>query len=165
MASQPAASFDSVEFNLFIRGYHAYKDIWELFVGEALLLKWEPTNVKDCSAVAVMKETKIVGHVPYNISSGLSMFLRWDCNKGFAEVIGNCVNQGAGYGMEVPCIYRLYGPTIYIQRFQQIIQSLQERELLWFKRENFCDLDWLYTICIMYAMHACIDCYALPTVH
>ena len=125
MASQPAASFDSVEFNSFIRGYHAHKDIWEPFVGETLLLKREPTNVKDRSAVAVMKETEVVGHVPYNISSALSMFLRRD-----SEVTGNCVNRGAGYGMEVPCIYRLYGPTIYIQRLQQIIQSLQQRELL-----------------------------------
>ena len=130
MASQPAASFDSVEFNSFIRGYHVYKDIWEPFVGETLLLKREPTNVRDRSAVAVMQETEVVGHVPYNISSALSMFLRRDCNKGFAEVTGNCVNRGAGYGMEVPCIYRLYGPTIYIQRLQQIIQLLQERELL-----------------------------------
>lgn len=130
MASQPASSFDSVEFNSFVRGYHAYKEIWVPFVGETLLLKREPTNVKDRSAVAVMKETEVVGHVPYNISSAVSMFLRRDCNKGFAEVTGNSVNRGAGYGMELPCIYRLYGPTIYIQRLQQIIQSLQERELL-----------------------------------
>ena len=76
MASLPPASFDSVEFNLFIRGYHAYKHIWEPYVGETLLLKQEPTNVKDHSAVAVMKETEVVGHVPHNISSPLSMFLR-----------------------------------------------------------------------------------------
>ena len=76
MASQPPTSFDSVEFNSFIRGYHAYKHIWELYVGETLLLKRESTNVKDHSAVAVMKETEVVGHVPYNISSALSMFLR-----------------------------------------------------------------------------------------
>ena len=79
MASQPGTSFDSVEFNSFIRGYHAYKDIWEPFVGENLLLKREPTNIKDRSAVAVIKETEVVGHVPYNISSTLSMFLRRDC--------------------------------------------------------------------------------------
>ena len=130
MASQPPASFNSVEFNSFIRGYHAFKHIWELHVGETLLSKREPTNLKDCSAVAVMKETEVVGHVPYNISSTLSMFLRRDSNKGFAKVTGDCVNRGAGYGMEVPCIYRFYGPTIYIQRLQQIIQSLQERGLL-----------------------------------
>ena len=88
MASQPPASFDSVEFNSFIRGYHAYKHIWEPYVGETLLLKREPTNVKDCSAVAVMKETEVVGHVPYNISSTSSIFLQ----REFAEVTGNCVN-------------------------------------------------------------------------
>jgi len=58
MTSQPAASFDSVEFNS-IRGYHAYKDIWEPFIGETLLLKREPTNAKDRSAVAVMNETEV----------------------------------------------------------------------------------------------------------
>ena len=73
MASQPPAStsLDSVEFNSFIRGYHAYKHIWEPYVGETLLLKREPTNVVDRSAVAVLKETEVVGHVPYNISSAL----------------------------------------------------------------------------------------------
>ena len=55
------------------------------------------------------------------------MFLRQECNKGFAEVTGNRVNRGAGYGLEVPCIY---SPAIYIQRLQQIIPSLQEREIL-----------------------------------
>ena len=73
MASQPPASFDSLEFNSFIRGYHAYKHIWEPYVGETLLLKREPTNL---SAVAVMKESGVIGHIPYNISSALSMFLQ-----------------------------------------------------------------------------------------
>ena len=71
MASQPDASLDSVDFNSFIGGYHAYKGIWEPFVGENLLLKREPTNVEDRSAVAVMKETEVVA---YNISSALSMY-------------------------------------------------------------------------------------------
>ena len=56
------------------------------------------------------------------------MFLRRDCNKGFAEVTGNCVNRGARYGMEVPCICRLYGPTIYIQRLQQNYHTVATRE-------------------------------------
>ena len=82
-------------------------------IGEMLLLRHEPDNIKDKSAVAVMKETDIVGHVPYNISSMLSHFLRRECNKSFVQVTGNCVNRGAGYGMEVPCTpctYILYGP-------------------------------------------------------
>ncbi len=71
-----------------------------------MLLRREPNN-EDRSAMAVMKETDIVGHVPYNISSILSHFLRRECNEGFVQVTGNCINRGAGYGMEVPCTYRL----------------------------------------------------------
>ena len=33
-------------------------------------------------------------------------------NKAFAEVTGGKVNRG-GYGLEVPCVYRLYGPKVY----------------------------------------------------
>ena len=49
-----------------------------------------------------------------------SRFLRRDCNNGFVEVTGNCVNRGAGYGMEVPCIYRLYGLHVYVERLKGI---------------------------------------------
>ena len=73
MASQPVSSVNLTvtEFNSFIRGYHAYKDIWIPVQGELLILKREPNNVKDKSAVAIYKGD-IVGHVPYNISSLLT---------------------------------------------------------------------------------------------
>ena len=45
--------------------------------GEALLLTREPENVRDKYAVAVIR-----------------------------QVTGLRVNQGAGYGIEVPCLYR-----------------------------------------------------------
>ena len=108
----------------------SYTDIWSPVVGEILLLKREPDNLVDASAVAVWKEDKIVGHVPYNIASVISQFLRRDCNKGFVQVTGNKVNRGAGNGLEVPCTYRLYGPRPFIERITQIVQSLQERGLL-----------------------------------
>ena len=50
-----------------------------------------------------------MGHVPYSISSLLSYFLQRDCNKGFSEVTGPAINREAGYEMEVPYKYRLYG--------------------------------------------------------
>lgn len=62
------------------------------------------------------EEDEIVGHVPHYIISLLSSFLKRDCNKGFAEVTGNALNCGAGYGMEVACKYRLYGLHEYITR-------------------------------------------------
>ena len=53
----------------------------------------------DSSAVAVWREDEIFGHVPFNIASVLSQFLRRDCNQGFVEVTGEKINRGAGYGL------------------------------------------------------------------
>ena len=50
-------------------------------------------------------------------------FLKRDCNKGFVEVTGSEVNRGAGYGLEIPCIYRLYGPKPYTDRIKEIANS------------------------------------------
>ena len=30
------------------------------------------------------------------------------------------MNGGAGYGLEIPCTYRLYGPPAYVNRMQEI---------------------------------------------
>ena len=131
MASQPPQTDLSLaEFDSFIRGFHVYKDVWTPVVGEMLLLKWEPTNAVDYCAVGVYKESELVGHVPFNISSVISQFLRRDCNKGFSKVTGPKVNRGAGYGLEIQCTYKLYGPKFYVDRILQIIASLQEQELL-----------------------------------
>ena len=83
MASQVVELVGVAEFDSYIRGYHAYRDIWIPVVGEILLLKREPDNLVDASTIAVRKEDKIVGHVRYNIASVISQFLRRDCNKGF----------------------------------------------------------------------------------
>ena len=99
-------------------------------MGEMLLLKREPTNAVDYCAVGVYTESELVGDVTFNISSVISQFLRRDCNKGFLKVTGPKVNRGAGYGLEIPCIYKLYGPKLYVDRILQIIRSLEEQELL-----------------------------------
>ena len=131
MASQPVNSTLGIaQFDSYIRGYHSYLDTWTPVVGETLLLKREPNNEKDSSAVAVMKEDITVGHVPYNIASVIFQFLRRDCNKGFVEVTGSKVNRGAGYGLEIPSTYRLYGPRPYTDRVQQIANTLRADGLL-----------------------------------
>ena len=43
-------------------------------------LYFSSENQPTVPAVAVMKESGVIGHVPYNISSALSMFLRQECN-------------------------------------------------------------------------------------
>ena len=118
------ADLEVLEIVSYIRGYHAYKDVWTPVLGECLLVKHEPTNIKDSNAVAVCLETTIVGHAPFNLSASLSHYLRWEVNKAFAEVTGTALNRGGGYGMEVPCKYRLYGPKPYIQKMKQIVDSI-----------------------------------------
>ena len=68
--------------------------------------------------VAVYYENQVVGHVPYNL---VSAFLRRD--DGFAEVTGDKVNRGAGYGLEILCTYRLYGPKPDVDRLKGIVEN------------------------------------------
>jgi len=42
--------------------------------------------------------------------------LKREVNKAFVRVTGLRVNRSVGYGLEVPCKYRLYGPMTYIQQ-------------------------------------------------
>ena len=46
MASQPppGVNLTVAELNSFIRGYHAYKDVWIPVIGEVLILRREPNN-------------------------------------------------------------------------------------------------------------------------
>ena len=83
-------------------------------------MKREPTNPKDKNAVAVYEEDSIVGHVPYNLAPYLSRFLARDVNKAFAEVTG-----GAGYGLEIPCVYRVYGPKTYVDKLKELTDSMK----------------------------------------
>ena len=87
-----------------------------------MILQKEPTNVKDRLAVSVQKEGQVVGHVPRNLAPLLFYFLDRDVNKGFAEVTAVPLNRGAGMGIEVPVIFRLYGPELYVKRLKDMIK-------------------------------------------
>ena len=127
MASQVVSSrsVEMLSTESFIRGYHAYMDTWTPVEAEVLRLIPEPTNSVDRNAVAVMKR-QIVGHVPFNLSPIVSLFLRRDVNKAFARVTGGKFNRGAGYGLEIPCVYEFYGPKPYIDKLREVIDSLNE---------------------------------------
>lgn len=73
--------------------------------------------------MAIRKDNETVRHFPYNLAPTVSAFLNRDVNAGFAEVIGGRVNRGGGYGLEIPCIYRFYGPKLYIDRLKQVLQD------------------------------------------
>ena len=116
MASQPPSESVAFEILSFVRGYHSYMDVWEPRVGEVLVLEREPHNVVDQLAVSVVRSGRIVGHVPFNLAPIFFHFLKRSFNKGTAEITGEKVNRGGGYGLEVPCKYRLYGPKAYVER-------------------------------------------------
>ena len=113
MASHPIASagISSFSFESFVRGYHAYMDCWDPWIGEVLPLERDPTNKEDKCAVVVKKCGRTVGHVPFNLAPVVSAFLKRSSNKSLVEVTGIRVNRGAGYGLEIPCKYHFYGCT------------------------------------------------------
>ena len=51
------------------------------------------------------RDTEIVGHIPYYLAPRMSAFFMRE-NKVTAEITGAKVNRGAGYGLEVLCVYR-----------------------------------------------------------
>ena len=134
MASEPISrtygDLQCLEIQSFARGYHAYMDIWTPVIGQTLLLKREPTNPKDKNSVALYEDDSIIGHVPYNLAPYLSRFLARDVNKAFAEVTGEKVNRRAGYGLEIPCVYRLYGPKAYVDKMKVITDSMMSSGLI-----------------------------------
>ena len=116
MASQPLAASSVVEIESYVRGFHAYQDVWHPTVGEILALRKESTNEKDSLAVSVVKDDNTLGHMPYDLAPLVFYFLSREVNKGLVETTGEKVNRGAGMGLELPCIYRLYGPRRYLDR-------------------------------------------------
>ena len=52
-------------------------------------------------------------------------FLTRSQNKGVTEVTGTKVNRGAGYGLEIPCVYRLYGTRAYIERIKTAVEEIE----------------------------------------
>ena len=53
----------------------------------------------------------------------MSAFLMRE-NEAFAEITGAKVNRGAGYGPEIPCVYCLYGPNVYVDKMKVLVESL-----------------------------------------
>ena len=93
-------------FEAMIRGYHVYKDVWDSEIGERLSCQVERNNRHDTHAVAVVKSSKVVGHLPQKISLICSLFLGRSGSSIECEVIANRrysqdLPQG---GLEIPCI-------------------------------------------------------------
>ena len=99
--------FSSYEFDSFIRGYHVYQHIWTPVEGETYSCTREPGNEQDCNAVAVMYEDRVVGHIPLVLSKCIFLLLTFLGSFVETKVTGKKINWGGGYGLKVPCKYRI----------------------------------------------------------
>ena len=129
MANQKLTGVDDdtkvLEINSYVRGYHAYMDTWNPALGQEGILKPEQSNNKDKHKVVNLKDEAIVGHVPYNSAPRFSQFLRRKVNKAFALVTGEKENREAGYGLEIPSVYRLYGGKVYNDKMKELFDRLE----------------------------------------
>ena len=89
-----------------VRGYHVYQSIWDAANdGEELKCCREVGNIHDPSAVAIRKDSVIVGHVPRAISAVCSSFISRGglilCRVSGSRHYSSDLPQG---GLEMPCV-------------------------------------------------------------
>ena len=108
----------------FVRGYHAYMDIWTPKVGdENFCLKSENENQHGKFALAIVLEERIVGYVPKNLSKIFHQFMKIpNCTIG-CKVTGKRLNRGAGYGLEIPVQYRFIGAEKAVEWVEKNIKK------------------------------------------
>jgi len=121
MASQVVGDADCFTIDSFVRGHHVYQSRWTPYIGECLVIKREPDNVHDKFAVAVIYEGDVVGHLPREIRKNVSYFLNHPGNVGFCEIKGQRCNRGGGLGIEIPCQYKFYGRSLFIERLRELL--------------------------------------------
>ena len=117
----------TLKISSWIRGFHVYKDWWTPTCGEILPLQPEPEIAEDKNAVAVLKESRVIGHIPYHLANTknrtgiVTHFISKPTNRGLVEVCGKAVNRGGGLGMEIPCVYIFDGPNKHVDLLEQLI--------------------------------------------
>ena len=111
----------------FVRGYHAYMDIWTPKVGdENFCLKSENENQYDKFAVTIVLEEGIVGHVPKNLSKIFHQFMKIPKCTIRCKLTWKRVNRGAGYGLEIPVQYRFIGAEKAVEWAKKNIKKVFE---------------------------------------
>ena len=118
MASQGSNNFSYQKASV-VRGHHIYKEIWTPAIGEVLHLREEDDNEHDEHAVAVVKASCVIGHVPRAMSRVCWFFLRRG-GQIKCEITGH---RKYGNGLEVPCVYIFYSSSARtIQKLQTLLQ-------------------------------------------
>ena len=112
-------------FKSFVRGYHKYMDVWTPNVGnENLYLEPDDGNEFDKNAVSVKIDRKTGGHIPKNLSKTFKRFLTLPNYTIKCIVLGKRVNHGAGYGLEIPVIFKFLRPVKAIQWTENAVKKV-----------------------------------------
>ena len=117
----------AIEVPSWIRGYHAYKELWSIEIDEVLELKHEHNNEQGKNAIAIVRKGDVVGHIPRALANTkdragiVRHFLTRHGSKADVKVVGKAVNRGGGLGMEVPSIYRFVGQKRNIDMLSKLL--------------------------------------------
>lgn len=99
--------------------------------GEFLETRLEPENELDKYAVAVMKNSVVVGHLAKGktgrFAKTISFFFRASNNNSCkVEVTGKRVNLGNGHGLQIPCNLHFTGHRNFINKLKEILPPLMQ---------------------------------------
>jgi len=64
-----------------------------------------------------------VDHVPREICKNVYHFLNYDGNVAFCEVTGERCNRGAGFGVEIPCVFKFYGRRMHVVKLKELLTA------------------------------------------
>ena len=84
----------------------------------------ETDNPHDNYAVAIIRNSHVVGHVPLGLSKTFSNFLSLPASTMLCIVTGKRLNRGAGLGLEKPVMYQARGHEKAIQWLEKTITKV-----------------------------------------
>ena len=124
MATSAPVSVETCIIETVIRGYHIYKEIWAASIGEVLLCARETANVHDPYAVAVIRRSITVGHVPRALSAVCSLFIRRSgeitCQVTGSKKYSTDLPQG---GLEIPCKLIFKGEKKLVSKVSKLLKE------------------------------------------
>ena len=100
MARANPFEYYSFGFNEFLTGYHVYKSTWLPFVNE-VFGEVEFDNDHDPNAVKLIKDSKVVGHIPRMFAKAMRPVLL--VGGSVKACITGKRGNTRGNGQEVPC--------------------------------------------------------------
>ena len=119
------AALQSFSYEYVVRGYHIYQTVWDAQNGENLPCRRELSNLHDPFAVAVVKNSTTVGHVPKKVCS---LFLRRNgtitCHVTGRRQYSRDLPQG---GLEIPCVYVFEGQGDDLDKVKKLMQARKHK--------------------------------------